>query len=152
MRPSERWLKPIGSSDHRLDPNWLTVRPRELKWVDFADQGRPSVAVDDHLLYYATGYGCLYGIVKVFSKPELKPEGGRWPWKAEVRPGLIIADLDRCPPLSVASVGERSLQNAISMGAGHVRLKETEWEAALAALRAACAPENGDLLDEYYLP
>jgi hypothetical protein len=152
MRASTRWLKPIGSADHRLLPNWITAAPRELEWVDFADQGQPSVAVDDHLAYYATGYGCLFGIVKVFTKPELKPDGGRWPWEARVRPGLIIADLDRCPALSVASVGGRKLQNSIAMGAGHVRLKEPEWEAAIAALRAACAPDSGDFLDEYYLP
>jgi hypothetical protein len=111
MRAPAPWLKPIGSSDWLLDPNWMEVEPRELEWVDFADQGRPSVAVDDYLLYYATGYGRLFGIVKMFTPPALKPDAGRWPWEAQVRAGLIIHDIDRGPPLAVASVAGRRLEN-----------------------------------------
>jgi hypothetical protein len=98
MRPPAQWLKPIGTSDWLLDPNWVEVAPRELTYIDFADQGKPSVLVDDYLVYYATGYGRL-GIVKMFTPPALKAERGRWPWEAQVRPGLIITDIERGPCL-----------------------------------------------------
>lgn len=38
------------------------------------------------------------------------------------------------------------------MGAGHVRLKEPEWEAASSALLGAYRPEKGDLRNDRYLP
>jgi hypothetical protein len=152
VRPSKAWLKPIGSSDWRLDPNWVEVAPRELQWVDFPDQGKPTVAVDDFLVYYATGYGRIFGIVKMFTPPSLKPEGGRWPWEARIRVGLIVKNLERCPELASASVAGRDLRNSIAMGAGHVQLREAEWEAAVGSLRAAYRSGEGDLKDDWYLP
>ena len=152
MKPPAHWLKPIGTSDWLLDPNWVEVAPRELEYVDFADQGKPSVRVDDYLLYYATGYGRLFGIVKIFMPPTLKADGGRWPWEAQVRPGLIIRG-HRAGAYARCRECRRSQPSALDRNGGRPRPPQRAGVGRRTVIATrGLLPRKGDQRNERYLP
>lgn len=145
-RPSQNFLKAVGSSDDQMASDWMDSAPQEMKVIHFSK--RPaSVHVDDLLVYYATGWQKLIGVVQVFTKPEEDPALERWPYWAEVRPKLMIRDFDRAPSIDELTVdGGRDFRKAV-MQMDYKILEEDEYERALAALLAAVDPDKGDFLD-----
>ena len=67
--PKNRFLKAVGSSDDPMAADWMDSAPQEMTTIHFSK--RPaSVRVDDYLVYYATGWQKVIGIVQVFTKPD----------------------------------------------------------------------------------
>ena len=139
------WLKALGTSNDRMSRRWLEDTPDDLRNIGFPRN--PSVRVGDPLVYYASGYGKVIGIVEVFMPPQLDNREAPWSYRCEVRPRIAIADIERGVELDELNVpGERDLRQSIRQQS-HIRLSHGEYDRALAALCVRVDEGAGDFVD-----
>ena len=129
--------------------HWLLVRGRgDRPLAERIDLGaieahsstrRPAVEPGDPALLYAAVWQVVFGVVEVRGELEHDPTRGRWGWRFPLRPLLTLADLRAAPPVEAAGVLPRSLGRH-----SYVRLTQDQFDAGVAALRAAGAsgPRN----------
>jgi hypothetical protein len=144
--PTGRWFKSVGAKDWPMDENWLDTHPNETEIIHFAKRPK-AVRVDDTLVYYAAVHQKIFGIVKVFSKPQDDPTRTRWPWWAYVRPQVIIRSFERAPALDVlAEVTPDRDWRRVVMQMDYKSLREIEYEHVAAALAKAADASRGDII------
>jgi hypothetical protein len=139
------WLKALGTSTDRMTRYWVRDSPEDLRNIGFPRN--PSVRVGDPLVYYASGYGKVVGLVEVFMPPSLDNREAPWSYRCDVRPRIAIADIERGVELDELNVpGERDLRKSIRQQS-HIRLSAEEYDRAFAALRAGLRPDSGGFID-----
>jgi EVE domain len=142
------WLKSIGSSDDPQADDWVDSAPQELTEVHFPDKGKPSVAVGDYLVYYASGTSRVVGIVEVNNSVVRDSPEKRWPWRCEVKPHLVLGSIDeRSPSLTSVLLPPHTTKSVMQQS--HIRLSDEEYGRALAGLEDVFDPDRGDLLGEW---
>ena len=133
------WLKMIGTSDWRLEDEWLVGRSDLLHRVRFARHRRPSgVSLGDSLVFYAAGWEVLFGVAVVESdQPVLVEAPGeeRWPWTLDVSVPLVCPVLSLAPHLSEIGVPSTSVRQQ-----SHIELTDAQFARAVAALTQRVAP------------
>jgi hypothetical protein len=137
LRPGDR-----GRRRARLSPQrWLLVRgrgDRPLPATGFtlerhASTRRPTVAMGDLAICYASVWQAVFAVVEVTSDPEEDTERGRWRWSFGIRPLVALDDLDRSIPAEEVGVFPSSLWRH-----SYIRLREEQFAAARAAIERAC--------------
>jgi hypothetical protein len=84
------------------------------------------MAPGDRLVYYASVWRVVFGVVEVVSEPEQTRPGTRWPWTVDVEPLLVIPVLDRAPPVEAIGVPARSMSQQ-----SHIRLSPENFTRAI---------------------
>jgi hypothetical protein len=90
---------------------------------------RPSVQNGDLAVCYASGWQVIFAVVEVVGDPENDPARDRWRWRFPIRPLLALRDLREAPPVEVAGVFPRSLNQH-----SYVRLTPEQFESAHEAI------------------
>ena len=121
---------------------WLLVRGRGEKPLDrhidatrIRTQGsskRPSVQPGDRAILYASVWQAIFGVVDVVDEPANDPTRSRWAWSFAIRPAVVVADLDKAPPVEAAGIFPQSLWRH-----SHIRLTEDQFESARELIEAA---------------
>jgi hypothetical protein len=139
---SRAWIKSLGTAKSPIQRQGLT----EIEWItsDIGFPVNPNVRLNDKLVLYASGLGKIFGVVEVTGQPELDNRAAPWSYRVRTRPLLVIEDLARAPALEDANV-DRNLRKSIRQQS-HIRLRDAEYDAAVAALRAAADPAAGDIV------
>ena len=127
--------------------DWMDSAPQEMSIIHFS-KNPASINVDDYLVYYATGYIKLFGIVQIFNKPQFDAQAGSWPYWCQIRPKLMIHDFDRAPDLSVLNVEGGKDFHKTEMQMDYSVLEDAQYQRALSALLAAVDTSQRDFLDE----
>jgi len=141
------WLKSIGSSDDPQAEDWVDSAPQELTEVHFP-KGKPSVAVGDYLVYYASGTSKIVGIVEVNSTVTMDSSEERWPWRCDVKPHLVLGSIDeRAPALESVLLPPHTTKSVMQQS--HIRLTEEEYRRALEGLEDVFDSDKGDLLSDW---
>jgi hypothetical protein len=145
-RERSKFLKSVGSADDPVALDWMDSDPQELTTIHFTKEPQ-SIRTGDYLVYYAAVHQRLYGIVEIFSPPQLDAQRKRWPYYAEVRPKLIIRHMSRAPSVDVLNVpGRRDFRKTVQQ-MDFAALTEAEYQLALAAIDMACDESLGDYRD-----
>jgi hypothetical protein len=111
-RDRNKFLKGVGSADDPVALDWMDSAPRELEHIEH--QGAAGDARRRLPRYYAAVHQKLYGIVEVFSRSKMDAQKKRWPYYAQVRPKLIIRDMDRAPSIDALNVsGGRDFRKTV---------------------------------------
>jgi hypothetical protein len=142
-RPQQKFLKAIGSSDDPMAPDWMDSAPQELEIVHFS-KNPVSVHVDDLLVYYATGYMKIIGVVQVFTKPQFDAQLDHWQYWCDIRPKLMIKDMERAPDLTVINIGTKDFKKTV-MQMDYAILTDAEYATACRAISRAVDLKKGDL-------
>ena len=123
----QHWLLVRGTSDHllpeRVDPSSLRTH---------SSTRRPSLQRGDLALCYASGWQTIFAAAEIVGDPENDPSRQRWQGRVQIRPLLVVAELDKAPPVEAAGVFPRSLGRH-----SYVRVTEEQYRAGLDALAAA---------------
>ena len=90
---------------------------------------RPRMEDGDRLVYYASGWRCVFALVEVRGEPEHDGSDGRWPWFVRVEPLLVVPRLSNAPPVEAIGVAARSMSQQ-----SHIRLRPEHYERAVEAL------------------
>ena len=133
-----RWLKLLGTGDGSMDES---VVPLVLKNLGFPR--KPSVQVGDKVVLYALGHDRVFAIVEVFAP--VKSGDGPHPWdrwRCEVRPVMWTGYADAPNLDALIASGGRDLRASIRQQS-HVKLRDSEYEPAVAALEHAGAERDG---------
>jgi hypothetical protein len=146
-RPDQYWFKSVGAADWPMDADWFDQTPNETEIIHYAKKPA-SVRVGDPLLYYAAVHQKIFGVVDVFTKPELDPQRERWPWFSQVRPKVIIKTLERAPSLDILAHmdSDKDWHQFVQQMDYHT-IDEDVFAYAAAKLIEAADPSKGDLLD-----
>jgi hypothetical protein len=142
-KPPQKFLKAIGSAEDPMAPDWMDSAPQELKIVHFS-KNPAAVHVDDFLVYYATGYTKIIGVVQVFTKPEFNAQLEHWQHWCEIRPKLMIKDIERAPDVSVLNHDAKDFRKTV-MQLDYAFLTDDEFAAAQAAISSVVDRSLGDL-------
>jgi hypothetical protein len=142
-KPQQQFLKAVGSSDDPMAPDWMDSAPQELQIVHFS-KNPAGVRVDDMLVYYATGYMKIIGIVQVFTKPQFDAQLDHWQYWCDIRPKLMIKGMERAPDLSVLNIGSKDFKKTV-MQMDYAILTDAEYKAALDAISSTVDLALGDL-------
>ena len=137
-----RWLKSVGSADDPMAADWFEAPPPAI--VHFAKKPA-SVRVGDLLVYYAAVHQKLLGIVEVFGPPKLDPTRERWAHFCEIRPRLVIRDLERAPSIDVLDAPESRDFRKVVQRMDYVVLSDDEYERALGAIENVWDDAAGDV-------
>jgi hypothetical protein len=132
------WVKAIYRDEMTADEPW-----GDGSWFSSSKRGKPSFAVGDLVLIYATGAHRCNAVVEVTAEARDDPafvvsdgrpqeEGERWPWVNDVKPRLQVP-ISAGVPLSHLGFTGQSLQG------GHKRLGLSEFAAAVRYLATATA-------------
>lgn len=123
--------------------------PRELEHIDFT-QDPKAMRAGDYLVYYAAVHQKLYGIVEISSRSSMDAQKKRWPYYAQVRPKLVMREMERAPSIDVLNVeGGKDFRKTVRQ-MDYARLTEAEYERALAAIEQACDESLGDVRDRNF--
>jgi hypothetical protein len=119
------WLKALGHARGPFPVAWLEEgRLGALRSTGFPR--RPRMAPGDRLVYYASGWRCVFALMEVAEEPELTRPGTRWPWTVAVEPLLVIPRLDAAPPVEAIGVPARSMSQQ-----SHIRLRPEHYARAV---------------------
>lgn len=142
---ANHFIKSLGSADEPMLSDWVDVHPEKLSAVHFAKEPK-SIRVGDLFVCYAAVQEKLLGVVEVSSPPQFNPQYTQWPYFCEVRPKLIIREIDRAPSLDALNAADRgrAFRRAVPQ-MDYAVLEDAEWESAVAALEAAWDRTKGDL-------
>jgi hypothetical protein len=80
-------------------------------------------------ILYAAVWQAIFGVVEVVSDPDHDPTRERWSWRFEIRPLVVVRDLEDAPPVEAAGVFPQSLWRH-----SHIRLSEEQFGAARALI------------------
>jgi hypothetical protein len=126
------WLKALGHAGGALPAAWLEDG-RTDRLTRTAFPRRPRIAPGDRLVYYATGWRCLFAVVEAVAEPDdAHPnpvDPARWPWSVAVEPLLVIPRLDDAPPVQAAGIPPRSMSQQ-----SHIRLTPAHYRLAVEAI------------------
>jgi hypothetical protein len=86
---------------------------------------RPSVQAGDLAILYASVWQALFGVVEVAGNLQHDPEKERWSWRFDLRPLVVVDDLDRAPPVEEAGIFPSSLWRH-----SYIRLSDAQFDAA----------------------
>jgi hypothetical protein len=93
---------------------------------------RPSVQEGDLAVLYASVWQAVYGIAEIAGAPENDASRTRWSWRFPLRPGTVVADLDRAPAVEEIGVFPSSLWRH-----SYIRLTEEQFGRARELIEAA---------------
>lgn len=137
------WLKSVDSSDDQQADGRADAAAQEQRHVHFADKGKPKVQPGDYLVYYASSHERIIGIAEVFTPPTKDTTEGRWPWRCEIRPRIILNRIHQSPSLDVMNGPDRDFRLSVRRRS-HVQLTGDEYLRARKALEAVFDSESGD--------
>jgi hypothetical protein len=121
------WLLVRGRGERPLDRQIDAARIRSQR-----SSKRPSVQPGDRAILYASVWQAVFGVADIVGEPENDPTRSRWAWSYAIRPVVVVADLDRAPPVEEAGVFPQSLWRH-----SHIRLTEGQFESARGLIEAA---------------
>lgn len=134
---SEKWIKSLGmgARARQLRDDWRNEREGLLdKALPFA--ARPGLGKGDGVVLYAAGVGLIFAVGRVTSHPfRDEADATDWPWRVNIELDQFREFLHDGEELQTLNVDERDLRIAIKRRS-HIRLSETEFEAAVKALGA----------------
>jgi len=140
-------LKAVGAAGWTMDADWFDHEPNQTTLIRFSNKSPAGIRPDDWLLYYASGYQKLFGIVRIFSKPVRDEVEERWPWSSQVRSKIIIRDLDRAPHLDLLSEVEDRDWHQFVMQMDYREISEDVFAYAATKLIEVVDVSKGDLVD-----
>jgi hypothetical protein len=115
-----RWLLVRGRGERPLDPRVDAAAIRA-----HSSTRRPSVREGDEAILYASVWQCVFGVVDVTGPLEHDPARDRWAWRFGIRPRVVVADLDRAPPVEAAGIFPSSIWRH-----SYIRLTDEQFETA----------------------
>ena len=124
---ANRWLLVRGRGDRPLD---RLVDPAAIE--RHGSSKRPAVEPGDPAVLYAAVWQALFGVVEIAGEPEHDPSRERWSWSFPIRPLVVVADLDRAPPVEAAGIFPQSLWRH-----SYIRLTDEQFRAACELVEAA---------------
>jgi len=98
---------------------------------------RPSLAVGDLAICYASVWQAVFAVVEVVSPPEEDSRRDRWRWSFGIRPLIALDDLDRSIPCEEIGVFPQSIWRH-----SYIRLTPETFERAREAITAAAAARS----------
>jgi hypothetical protein len=122
-----RWLLVRGRGDRPLD---RFVDPENIR--GHSSSKRPSVQRGELAILYAAVWQAVFGVVEVVGDPENDPTRQRWSWRFEIRPLVVVRDLEDAPPVEAAGVFPQSLWRH-----SHIRLSDEQFGAARRLIEGA---------------
>lgn len=137
----EYWLKTLGmgARSARLADDWRSVTELTNR---VTSKRRSSMKTGDGIVYYAAGSRLLFAAGTVTSHSYYKPKDNEdlWPWKVDVSldEERSLDFIPRGVALDAISVDGRDLGRSIRQKS-HIRLTESEYNAAMDALHRAVA-------------
>ena len=90
-----------------------------------ASSRRPSLEPGDLAILYASVWQAIFGVVEVAGVPEHDPAKTRWAWRFQIRPLVVVPDLERAPAVEEAGIFPQSIWRH-----SYIRLAEEQFEAA----------------------
>jgi hypothetical protein len=121
------WLLIRGRGERPLDRHIDAAQIRTQRSTK-----RPSVAIGDRAILYASVWQAIFGVADVVGEPENDPTRSRWAWSYAIRPVTIVADLHNAPPVEAAGIFPQSLWRH-----SHIRLNDDQFESARKLIEAA---------------
>jgi hypothetical protein len=126
------WLKALGHAGGAMPAEWLADgRIDRLRRTSFPR--RPRMEPGDRLVYYASGWRCVFALVEVVEAPtDAHPHPAnpkRWPWSVAVEPLLVVPRLDNAPPVEALGIPPRSMSQQ-----SHIRLTPEQYLRAVEAI------------------
>jgi hypothetical protein len=136
MRPRKNWLKSLGFADEkrRVPDRWDSERDGLLRRAVAFPQ-KPDVQPGDGIVMYASGTGLFFAAAEATSYP-YKEGDSDWPWHVDVEIVASVNFVRHGIPLETIAVDGRE-HNVRIRRRSHVNLTNTEFEAAVDALRRA---------------
>jgi hypothetical protein len=116
-----------GRGERPLDRH---VDPEQI--VAHASSRRPSLEPGERAILYASVWQALFGVVEVAGVPEHDATKTRWAWRFPIRPLIVLADLDRAPPVEAAGIFPQSIWRH-----SYIRLTDEQFETARALIEHA---------------
>jgi len=107
----------------RVDPNALRTH---------SSSRRPSVEPRELAVCYASVWQAIFAVVEIVSEPEHDPALERWAWRFQIRPQLVVNDLEDAPPVEAAGVFPQSLWRH-----SYIRLTDEQFTTARALIERA---------------
>ena len=131
------WLKALGHAGWSLPDAWLedggTSRTRRTSFPR-----RPRIEPGDRLVYYASGWKCVFALVEAVAPPsEEQPLSERWSWSVEVEPLVIVPLLSNAPPVEALGIPPRSMSQQ-----SHIRLAPEHYARAVEAIASVAAADH----------
>lgn len=131
------WLKALGHAGGPLPDAWLVQAPAH-RLLRTSFPRRPRMEQGDRLVYYASGWRCVFAAVEVVEPPtEERPHPTapqRWPWSVAVEPLLVVGLLSNAPPVEAIGIAARSMSQQ-----SHIRIRPEHYERAVEALASVAA-------------
>ena len=124
---TRHWLLVRGTGDRPLGRH-----PSAADLRRHSSTPRPSVQKRDFAVCYASVWQTIFALVEVVSDPANDPDRDRWCWRFDIRPQLVLDDLELAPPVEAAGVFPRSLGRH-----SYVRLRPEQFDSAREAIRSA---------------
>jgi hypothetical protein len=130
----------IGTGESPLPSDWLDARPDVLEFVGFPDKGRPSVEEFDFLAVYLAGHQKVVATLYADSDPYFDAKriksrpAGRWPWIVDVKPLLVVPDVDFAPHISELGIRGLSVRSH-----SHIEIDDATWMRITGGLAGASA-------------
>ena len=94
------WMQAVGTRHEPVAEDWRHGRGSELPRHVWSTKRPRSWRVGDLIVYYASGWGQIIGIVEMTGSPRDISDGrdGQWSWRVPVCPQLLV-DLDVAPDI-----------------------------------------------------
>ncbi len=123
------WLKALGHAGWSLPDAWLDDGGvARVQRTGFPR--RPRIEPGDRLVYYASGWKCVFALVEATAPPtDAHPISERWPWTIAVEPLIVVPLLSNAPPVEAIGVAPRSMSQQ-----SHIRIEPRHLTLALEAL------------------
>jgi hypothetical protein len=123
------WLKALGHAGWSLPDAWLEDGHAD-RMTRTGFPRRPRMTPGDRLVYYASGWRCVFAVVEVVGEPtDAHPVSARWPWTVPVEPLVVVARLGNAPPVEAIGVAARSMSQQ-----SHIRLRPEHYARAVQAI------------------
>jgi hypothetical protein len=112
------WLKALGHAGWSLPDAWLEDGHAD-RMTRTGFPRRPRIEAGDRLVYYASGWRCVFALLEVTGDPDDEhPVSARWPWTVPVEPLVVVPRLRNAPPVEAIGVAARSMSQQ-----SHIRLR-----------------------------
>jgi SAM-dependent methyltransferase len=132
------WLLVRGRGDRPLEARGFTLERH-------SSSKRPSLAVGDLAICYASVWQAVFAVVEVVSPPEEDPERDRWRWSFGIRPLIALGDLEHAVPSEEVGVFPSSIWRH-----SYIRLTPATFERARHAVATAVVRAGYDEIAPRY--
>jgi hypothetical protein len=129
------WLKALGHARWSLPDAWLDDERGTERLRRTGFPRRPRIEPGDRLVYYASGWKCVFALVEAIEPPtDEHPISERWPWTVAVEPLLVVPLLSNAPPVEALGVPPRSMSQQ-----SHIRLSPEHYARAVEAIASVAS-------------